>query len=79
MTETTVLVQIAKLETKVEHIDANFKEVKDDFKSMKEKVEELHEIMTQAKGARWAILSIAAFAGFLSANLKVLLTFVMGK
>jgi hypothetical protein len=33
------------------------------------KVDEMHNILMQAKGARWAILGVAGMAGFLSAKL----------
>ncbi len=37
--------------------------------AMAEQVSELHEIMTQARGARWAIISVVAIAGFFAGKL----------
>lgn len=44
------------------------------MKDMVAKVDEIHSILLQARGARWAILAVAGFAGFLSAKLSWLLT-----
>lgn len=40
-----------------------------DLLKMSQKVDEMHGILLQAKGARWAILAAAGFAGFLSGML----------
>lgn len=49
--------RIARLETRIEHLT-------DTIDKMAHKVDELHGIMQQAKGARWAILGAAGVAGF---------------
>jgi hypothetical protein len=36
------------------------------------KVDEMHNVLMQAKGARWAILGVAGMAGFLSAKLTTI-------
>jgi len=55
--------RLAKLELRLElrerHIDETLKE-------LKTKVDELHNIMTQAKGAKWAILIVAGLGGALA-------------
>jgi hypothetical protein len=34
------------------------------------KVDEMHNVLMQAKGARWAIIGVAGLAGFLSAKMS---------
>ena len=51
--------RVALLEKERDHMAEKFERVA-------EQVAELHELMTQAKGARWAILSVVAVAGFLA-------------
>lgn len=53
--------RIAKLETRLEHLTETIEKTAG-------KVDDLHNLMMQAKGARWAILSVAAVAGFISAK-----------
>lgn len=54
--------RIAKLETRLDHLTETIEKTAS-------KVDDLHNLMMQAKGARWAIISVAAVAGFLSAKL----------
>lgn len=37
------------------------------------KVDEMHAILLQAKGARWAILGMASLGGFIAAKLSIFL------
>ena len=53
-----------KLEADVEHLTEKVAEVS-------QKVNEMHALLLQAKGARWAILAMAAIGGFLSAKLSM--------
>lgn len=55
-------VRIAVLETNVTNMEAKLAE-------MITKVDEMHAILLQAKGARWAILAVAGFAGFMASKL----------
>ena len=59
--------RIARLETHREHHEKKFEE-------MVKKVDEMHALLMQARGARWAILASAGLAGFLAGNL----TFIKG-
>jgi hypothetical protein len=47
-----------------------------DIKDMRHKVDEMHNVLMQAKGARWAIVSVAGFAGFLSGALAKIVPFL---
>jgi uncharacterized protein YgiM (DUF1202 family) len=51
--------RVAKLEVQMQHLAAKL----DD---MHEKVEEMHAILLQAKGAHWVIIGFAGFAGLAS-------------
>ena len=42
---------------------------------IKAKVDEMHALLHQVRGARWAILGVAALGGFISAKLAWLLPF----
>lgn len=64
--------RIAKLEIRLEHLT-------DTLERTAAKVTELHEIMLQARGAKWAILAVSGVAGFLSGKAGGLLTGFLGK
>jgi multidrug resistance efflux pump len=51
--------RLAALEEKVKNIE-------DDVREMRGKVDEMHAVLLQAKGARWAIVAVAGCAGFLA-------------
>lgn len=55
--------RVARLETHREHHEKKFEE-------MVKKVDEMHALLMQARGARWAILASAGLAGFLAGNLS---------
>ena len=57
--------RVAVLETHRHHHEKNFEE-------MKTKVDEMHALLMQARGARWAILAVAGTAGFLAGKLSSL-------
>jgi len=59
----------AVLEEKLEHFEKRFEKVET-------KVDQIHEVLMQAKGARWAILIVAGAAGFISAKAAPLLTWI---
>lgn len=57
--EDTLRERVARLETKVDHLsEALDKAVK--------KVDEMHGVMMQAKGARWVLIAAASIAGALA-------------
>lgn len=49
--------RIARLETQIVHLSKA-------IEAMTEKVDSLHTLLNQAKGARWALLGMAGLAGF---------------
>lgn len=60
MTKTEVE-RIAKLETEIEHMGR-------DIAAMAAKVDQMHGILMQAKGAQWAVLGMAGLMGFLASK-----------
>lgn len=48
---------VIRLETEVEHIQVQLAD-------MQEKVNAMHDLLMQAKGMRWLIVTMAAVAGF---------------
>ena len=64
--------RVVALEVEVQHL-------LDKVSSMDAKVTAMHELLLQAKGLRWAIVGVAALAGFISAKLAPFLPWVGGK
>lgn len=59
VTEDTLRERVARLETKVDHLsEALDKAVT--------KLDEMHNVMMQAKGARWVLIAAASIAGALA-------------
>jgi uncharacterized protein involved in exopolysaccharide biosynthesis len=54
--------RVIKLESDLRHLT-------DSVENMSAKVTDMHDLLNQAKGARWLILTAAAIGGFLSAKL----------
>jgi hypothetical protein len=51
--------RLAALEARLAHLE-------EDVHDMRLKVDAMHSILMQAKGARWAIVAVAGCAGFLA-------------
>lgn len=51
--------RVAKLEVQMDHLAAKLDDMHD-------KVEEMHAILMQARGARWVIVGLAGIAGLAS-------------
>lgn len=64
--ETDTRDRTIKLEADVEHLTEKLVDVS-------KKVDEMHALLLQAKGARWAILATAAIGGFISAKMAAYL------
>jgi hypothetical protein len=47
-------------------LEARLANLEEDVHDMRLKVDAVHNILMQAKGARWAIIAVAGFAGFLA-------------
>jgi hypothetical protein len=54
--------RVIKLESDLQHLT-------NAVESMSAKVTAMHDLLNQAKGARWLILTAAAIGGFISAKL----------
>lgn len=53
-------------------LDAEMTSMKKQLDSVESKVSEMHALLQQARGARWAIFAMAALGGFVSAKLSFL-------
>ena len=51
--------RLASLEQRVAHVESELKRISG-------KVDDMHEVLMQAKGVRWAIVAVAALVGFLT-------------
>lgn len=60
--------RIAKLEVQLAHVSAS-------VDRMAGKVDELHDMLQAAKGARWVLVGTAALIGFIGAKLGALTGF----
>jgi hypothetical protein len=58
--------KLIRLETEFEHLSIKVDE-------MASQVKEMHGLLMQAKGARWAIVGLATIGGFISAKLTAFL------
>lgn len=57
--------RVIALERDMKHMSSKFDEVAD-------QVKEMHQLLMQAKGAKWAIFGLASVGGFISAKLSAL-------
>lgn len=58
--------RLVRLETKHEHLT-------EQVSSMAEKVDEMHEVLLQARGVRWLIVIMATIGGFLASKVGAFL------
>lgn len=58
-----------ELEERIAVLETDLRYTRLQLTEMSEKVSEMHELLLQAKGARWAILGIAGLSGFLAGKL----------
>jgi hypothetical protein len=47
-------------------VEARLANLEQDVHGMRLKVDTMHDILMQARGARWAIIAVAGLAGFLA-------------
>lgn len=64
---------MGELEERIAVLETNQQFMREQLSEMNANVKEMHSILLQAKGARWAILGVASLAGFLSAKFGWLL------
>ena len=64
--------RIAVLEAEHKHTIQKLEDVGKRTEAIQVQVKEMHDLLMQAKGARWAIIGVAGLAGFLSGKLAAL-------
>lgn len=69
MEEQDLRVKVALLEKDMTHMAEKVDQ-------MSAQVADLHELMTQAKGARWVILAVVAISGFFAGKVGALSSFI---
>ena len=67
---------MGELEERIAVLETNHRHAEAKLDNMAKKVDEMHEVLLQAKGARWAILGVASLAGFIAAKLGSFLPLV---
>lgn len=56
-------------ERRITIMEIEHKHMVESLEKMSRKVDEMHTLLTQAKGARWAILSVVTLGGFIAGSL----------
>jgi len=62
--------RVVRLEEQVKGLEAK-------ITSMDAKVTEMHELLIQAKGARWMLMLLVAIGGFVAAKITPLLSYLI--
>jgi hypothetical protein len=57
-------------------LEQQMRDMTDDVHETRKKVDAMHDLLMQAKGARWAIVAAASLAGFLAGAVHKLLPLV---
>lgn len=57
-------------------LEEQMRAIQDDVHQTRKKVEIMHDLMMQAKGARWAIVTLAAITGFIAGMLHKIFPFL---
>ena len=61
-----------EIERRLTVLEVEHKPMVDSVDQMSRKVDEMHSLLTQAKGARWAILTTVALSGFIAGSMAPL-------
>ena len=64
-----------ELEERIAVLEVQQRNIEVRLTAMGVKVDEMHGILLQAKGARWAILGVASLAGFLAGKASTIMNF----
>lgn len=64
---------MSELEARIAVLENNQRHHEAKIDHMSKKVDEMHEVLLQAKGARWAILGVASMAGFIAGMIAAFL------
>ena len=57
-------------------LESNFEHMAKAFDGMSTKVDEMHELLLKAKGAKWLLGGVALIAGWLGGKISVLLPWI---
>ncbi len=60
---------------KVIRLETEMAAMRNDVSKMAAKVDELHELLTQARGARWMLMILIALGGFVAAKITPIITY----
>jgi chromosome condensin MukBEF ATPase and DNA-binding subunit MukB len=58
-----------EMERRLTVLEVEHKHLVESVDQMSRKVDEMHTLLTQAKGARWAILMTVALSGFIAGSI----------
>jgi hypothetical protein len=72
MTDDILRERLVALEVEMRHMRESSSQHAADIRAMAETVAELRDLLTQAKGARWAILTAIGVGGFIASYLPTL-------
>lgn len=61
--------ETGRLRERIAVLEANYRHTAEQIDAMAEQMAEIHAVLLQAKGARWALVSVAIMIGFVIANL----------
>jgi len=64
---------------KVIRLETEMAAMRHDVTKMAEKVDELHTLLTQAKGARWMLFILVALGSFMAAKITPLVAYFLPK
>lgn len=64
--------ELSVLRDRIKTLELEFVHMNKSMDGMQEKVDEMHEILLQAKGAKWTIFLLAAVGGFLATKISSL-------
>ena len=59
-----------EFEARIAVLEAENRHNQEKLDKMSTKVDEMHAVLLQAKGAKWAILGVASLAGFLAGKVS---------
>ena len=62
-------------ERRLATLEADYRHMSVKMDGMSDKIDEMHELLLKAKGAKWAIIGLATLGGFLSAKIGAVVAF----
>ena len=73
------MMPMSELEARIAVLEATQRHLEGKVDRMSTKVDEMHEVLLQAKGAKWAILGVAGLAGFIAGKASFFLNLFTAK